>query len=147
MCKLERLKKLNIWLVIVFKNDSEPLLLSLKLNYVQNIAEKNRNNNPDAHVIVDGVKKRKIDWHNYKQIAEDEQRRGPGEQGLGVVLSSNDKKDSRKDQLFRENGFNAFVSDKISLQRALHDIRNPGYKTFTQGSGKLMSRNNVLFSS
>jgi polypeptide N-acetylgalactosaminyltransferase len=44
------------------------------------------------------------------------------------VLSASDKKDSRKDQLFRENGFNAFVSDKISLQRALNDIRNPGCK-------------------
>ena len=26
--------------------------------------------------MINGVRKRKVDWHNYKQIAEDEQRRG-----------------------------------------------------------------------
>ena len=93
--------------------------------YFKNIVEKNRNNNAEAHVIVNGFKMRKIDWHNYKKIAEDEQRRGPGEQGVGVVLTAAEKKDPLKDKLFRENGFNAFVSDKISLQRALNDIRNP----------------------
>ncbi|XP_053399480.1 putative polypeptide N-acetylgalactosaminyltransferase 10 isoform X2 [Mercenaria mercenaria] len=69
---------------------------------------------------------KKIDWHNYKQIAEDEGRVGPGEQGAAVILSAEEEK--QKDDLYKVNGFNAFVSDKISLQRSLKDIRHPDCK-------------------
>lgn len=66
---------------------------------------------------------KKIDWHNYKQIAADDTRVGPGEQGAGVVLNAEEEK--LKDELYKVNGFNAFASDKISLERSLKDIRHP----------------------
>ena len=50
---------------------------------------------------------------------------GPGEQGTAVVLSVDEE--ARKDELFQANGFNALVSDKISLDRALPDVRLPEY--------------------
>ena len=49
---------------------------------------------------------------------------GPGEQGAAVILSANEE--SKKHELYKVNGFNAYVSDKISMDRALKDIRNPG---------------------
>ncbi|XP_060572434.1 putative polypeptide N-acetylgalactosaminyltransferase 10 isoform X1 [Ruditapes philippinarum] len=72
------------------------------------------------------VSRKKIDWHNYKQIEEDKARVGPGEQGAAVILSAEEEK--QKDDLYKVNGFNAFASDKISLQRSLKDIRHPDCK-------------------
>ena len=48
---------------------------------------------------------------------------GPGEQGAAVILSAEEEK--KKDDLYKVNGFNAYASDKISLDRALKDIRHP----------------------
>ena len=50
---------------------------------------------------------------------------GPGEQGAAVILTADEEK--QKDDLFKVNGFNAFASDKISLDRSLKDIRHPEY--------------------
>jgi polypeptide N-acetylgalactosaminyltransferase len=71
---------------------------------------------------VDSLRK---DWHNYAQIAEEKQRIGPGEQGMGVTLDAKDIKSPDRSNLYSANGFNALVSDKISLQRAINDIRHP----------------------
>lgn len=46
---------------------------------------------------------------------------GNGEQGKPFPLTDAD----RVDQAYRENGFNIFVSDRISLNRSLPDIRHP----------------------
>jgi hypothetical protein len=48
---------------------------------------------------------------------------GPGEQGAAVILSAEEEK--KKDDLYKVNGFNAYASDKISLDRSLKDIRHP----------------------
>ncbi|XP_069130900.1 putative polypeptide N-acetylgalactosaminyltransferase 10 [Argopecten irradians] len=85
-------------------------------------AAKQRNELPPANAPLE-----KIDWHNYKQIAEDEERKGPGEQGQAVILSPEEEK--LKNDLYKVNGFNAFASDKISLQRSLKDIRHPDCKS------------------
>lgn len=66
------------------------------------------------------------DWHNYTQIALDEKREGPGEQGKAVILTA--EEEALKDTLFRVNGFNAFASDKIALDRSIPDIRHPQCK-------------------
>ena len=47
---------------------------------------------------------------------------GPGEQGVPVSLSASEE--DNKKSLFQVNGFNALASDKISLDRALKDIRH-----------------------
>lgn len=48
---------------------------------------------------------------------------GPGEQGAAVSLSPQDEK--IKDALYKVNGFNALVSDRMNLNRTLKDIRHP----------------------
>lgn len=68
----------------------------------------------------------KIDWHDYKQIQANLEKTGPGEQGAAHLLSAND--DSEKDALYKVNGFNALVSDRISVNRTLKDIRHPDCK-------------------
>uniref|UniRef100_UPI00358E7998 polypeptide N-acetylgalactosaminyltransferase-like 6 isoform X2 n=1 Tax=Myxine glutinosa TaxID=7769 RepID=UPI00358E7998 len=64
------------------------------------------------------------DWHDYKAIRQDSERFGPGEQGRPCPLNSQDQVDAA----YRENGFNIFVSDKISLNRSLPDIRHQNCK-------------------
>ncbi|XP_076446665.1 putative polypeptide N-acetylgalactosaminyltransferase 10 [Babylonia areolata] len=65
----------------------------------------------------------KVDWHDYKAIEQEKLRQGPGEQGQAYILSGDEER--QKGQLYKVNGFNALASDKISLQRALKDIRHP----------------------
>lgn len=50
-------------------------------------------------------------------------RLGPGEQGTAVVLLPSDAKE--KEALYRVNGFNGLASDKMSMNRAIKDIRHP----------------------
>jgi polypeptide N-acetylgalactosaminyltransferase len=69
------------------------------------------------------VDKKRIDWHNYKLISEDQSRNGFGEQGKKEALDDSEK--AEKDKLFSQNGFNALLSDKISLNRSVPDIRHP----------------------
>ncbi|KAL5012727.1 hypothetical protein ScPMuIL_011278 [Solemya velum] len=82
----------------------------------------------DSHVPpeVHKTELKKIDWHNYKQIALEQERKGPGEQGSAINLNQEDEK--LKDELYKVNGFNAYASDKISLNRSLSDIRHPDCK-------------------
>uniref|UniRef100_A0A672GFV2 Polypeptide N-acetylgalactosaminyltransferase 10 n=1 Tax=Salarias fasciatus TaxID=181472 RepID=A0A672GFV2_SALFA len=49
---------------------------------------------------------------------------GNGEQGKPFPLTESD----RVDQAYRENGFNIYVSDRISLNRSLPDIRHENCK-------------------
>lgn len=46
---------------------------------------------------------------------------GNGEQGKPFPMTDAD----RVDQAYRENGFNIYVSDRISLNRSVPDIRHP----------------------
>ncbi|XP_014664811.1 PREDICTED: polypeptide N-acetylgalactosaminyltransferase-like 6 isoform X1 [Priapulus caudatus] len=73
------------------------------------------------------IEMKKIDWHDYYQIEQDRKRTGPGEHGTAVILSP--AEEGMKQELYKVNGFNALVSDKISLNRTLSDIRHPGCKT------------------
>ncbi|CAG9759554.1 unnamed protein product [Ceutorhynchus assimilis] len=69
----------------------------------------------------------KIDWHDYKAIEKDSKRVGTGEQGAAAYLTSLERANYEK--LFRVNGFNAALSDKIALDRAIPDIRHKSCKT------------------
>uniref|UniRef100_A0A803J742 Polypeptide N-acetylgalactosaminyltransferase n=2 Tax=Xenopus tropicalis TaxID=8364 RepID=A0A803J742_XENTR len=66
----------------------------------------------------------KKDWHNYEQIRKESEQIGNGEQGKPFPMTDAD----HVDQAYRENGFNIFVSDKISLNRSLPDIRHSNCK-------------------
>jgi hypothetical protein len=67
---------------------------------------------------------RKIDWHNYKLIEAERIRKGVGEKG--VAASLNDEEQKGYDALFNTNGYNALLSDKISVNRSVPDIRHAG---------------------
>ncbi|XP_041808477.1 polypeptide N-acetylgalactosaminyltransferase 10-like [Chelmon rostratus] len=75
-----------------------------------------------AQVGLDGV--RRTDWHDYEAMRRDAARSGNGEQGKPFPLTETD----RVDQAYRENGFNIYVSNRISLNRSLPDIRHPNCK-------------------
>ncbi|XP_023817946.1 polypeptide N-acetylgalactosaminyltransferase 10 [Oryzias latipes] len=76
----------------------------------------------DSLVGLGGTRKK--DWHDYEAIRRDATRSGNGEQGKAFPLTDAD----RVDQAYRENGFNIFVSDRISLNRSVPDIRHPNCK-------------------
>lgn len=67
----------------------------------------------------------KIDWHDYKFIEEESQRVGPGEQGKPVDEVEPDEEELNK-LLFDENGYYGLISDKISVNRSIGDLRHPG---------------------
>lgn len=64
----------------------------------------------------------KIDWHNYAFVDEESERVGRGEHGKGDKLG--DDEDAEYDALFKQNGYNAVLSDKISVNRSVKDIRH-----------------------
>lgn len=65
------------------------------------------------------------DWHDYKVIYHDARRVGIGEQGQKGKL--NNKADRKLEQkLAREYGYNALLSDTISVYRSLPDMREEG---------------------
>lgn len=70
------------------------------------------------------VDNKRIDWHDYKYMKYEESRVGIGEHGKAETLDAKDK--DLEDRLFKRNGFNALLSDKISVNRSLPDIRHPG---------------------
>ncbi|CAB1316419.1 unnamed protein product, partial [Coregonus sp. 'balchen'] len=72
----------------------------------------------NAQMGRDGVRRK--DWHDYEAIRRDAARSGNGEQGKPFPLTDTD----RVDQAYRENGFNIYVSDRISLNRSVADIRH-----------------------
>ncbi|XP_050300277.1 N-acetylgalactosaminyltransferase 6 [Anthonomus grandis grandis] len=65
----------------------------------------------------------KIDWHDINFIRREAKRKGPGEQGKPAHLSALET-ERNYEKLFRVNGFNAAVSDKIALDRSIPDIRH-----------------------
>lgn len=67
--------------------------------------------------------RKKIDWHDYKLISIEQSRTGIGEQGKPGELD--DELETAQKELFSQNGFNALLSDKISLNRSVPDIRHP----------------------
>jgi hypothetical protein len=66
----------------------------------------------------------KIDWHNYAQIEADKARSGVGEHGVAASLT--DEEAEGYQALFNTNGYNALLSDKISVNRSVPDIRHVG---------------------
>lgn len=64
----------------------------------------------------------RIDWHDYKFIDQEKLRNGIGENGSEAKLPKT--LEILKDALFKENGFNAALSDLISINRSVPDIRH-----------------------
>ncbi|KAI3373953.1 hypothetical protein L3Q82_022515 [Scortum barcoo] len=89
-----------------------PLIQGLGLNQMRRVSQ----------MGLDGVRRR--DWHDYEAMRRDAARTGNGEHGKPFPLTETD----RVDQAYRENGFNIYISDRISLNRSLPDIRHENCK-------------------
>ncbi|VDK17304.1 unnamed protein product [Anisakis simplex] len=70
----------------------------------------------------------KKDWQDYEAIAKDKERKGPGEGGVPVAIPSDAELKQKIDELYRANGYNAYVSDLIALNRSIKDIRHKDCK-------------------
>lgn len=66
----------------------------------------------------------KIDWNDNKYIEFESQRQGIGEHGEAAHLEPEDE--PKRKILFSQNGFNGLLSDRISLNRSVKDIRHKG---------------------
>lgn len=64
-----------------------------------------------------------IDWHDYEFIEYENLRSGLGEQGTGVLR---DEDSPTVKELQAEYGYNAYVSDIISVNRSTVDNRPKG---------------------
>ncbi|KAM7346395.1 N-acetylgalactosaminyltransferase 4-like [Cochliomyia hominivorax] len=63
------------------------------------------------------------DWEDFELMMEDFQRKGMGEQGEAAYLQNDTLKELEK-KLSMENGFNALLSDYISVNRSVADVRD-----------------------
>lgn len=64
----------------------------------------------------------KIDWHDYRFMEMERERKGIGEHGESAHIKADEE--SERKRLFGLNGFNGLLSDKISLNRSVADIRH-----------------------
>lgn len=76
-----------------------------------------------ARVQFPRAKHKKIDWHDWKLIEEENGRTGLGEHGEAAYLPYYPP--YTKD-INETVGYNGFLSDKIALNRSLKDLRPPG---------------------
>ncbi|EDW73589.1 uncharacterized protein Dwil_GK16570 [Drosophila willistoni] len=67
-----------------------------------------------------GLKK---DWHDYTAMERDAERVGIGEQGKPAKLDDENQRELER-KMSLENGFNALLSDSISVNRSIADIRH-----------------------
>ncbi|KAK1133054.1 hypothetical protein K0M31_014417 [Melipona bicolor] len=88
----------------------------------KNLLDSRQNFNDHLYQDID----EKIDWHDYEKIEEEKKRSGTGEHGKPAFLSPS--LDALKEKLYQVNGFNAALSDEISMNRSIPDIRHPGCK-------------------
>lgn len=58
----------------------------------------------------------------YEPPSRGPERTGPGEYGKAVILDNRDE--DKYEQSYKEYGFNMVISDQISLDRAVPDIRD-----------------------
>ncbi|CAG5097173.1 Similar to Pgant6: N-acetylgalactosaminyltransferase 6 (Drosophila melanogaster) [Cotesia congregata] len=108
--------------IVVFRYVRGPRLSIAGSPHSLNIFEGDKN-------YPNGQLEEKIDWHDYKKMKEDSSRVGIGEQGKPATLSPS--KRLTEDKLYKVNGFNAALSDEISLNRSVPDIRHPDCKKKT----------------
>lgn len=63
------------------------------------------------------------DWHDYAAIEEEAKRVGIGEHGKPAFIKDESLRELEH-KMYRENGFNALLSDSISINRSIPDVRH-----------------------
>lgn len=66
-----------------------------------------------------------IDWHDYKFMEKERLREGPGENGSPINDVQPHEVELSK-RIFDANGYNGLISDKISVNRSIPDLRHAG---------------------
>lgn len=62
-----------------------------------------------------------IDWHDYVYLLKEAKQKGPGEHGLPVATSSSEEVEVTRQMA--KYGINAYLSNRIALNRSVADIR------------------------
>lgn len=65
------------------------------------------------------------DWEDLELLEGDKARQGPGEQGQAAEINDETPKEVIE-KISLENGFNALLSDRISVNRSVADVRPDG---------------------
>jgi polypeptide N-acetylgalactosaminyltransferase len=108
----------TISLLAVFKvinYNNSPLRIKQNFIYIEPLSSFFRR--------IRNVENIKLDWHDYNFIEYETKRIGPGEQGKGVNEVNPEEEDLNQ-RLFDENGYNGLISDKISVNRSIVDLRH-----------------------
>jgi polypeptide N-acetylgalactosaminyltransferase len=67
----------------------------------------------------------RIDWHDYKLMEREAKRKGLGEHGVKAIVTGSSE---RQRQLYAANGYDGYLSDLISVNRSVPDVRPHGCK-------------------
>lgn len=81
----------------------------------------NLNDSISGEIIESDLGEKK-DWHDYNFIEYEANRTGPGEQGKAFELTDKDREEN--DALLVKYGFYPLVSNKISVNRSVPDVRD-----------------------
>ncbi|CAB3406863.1 unnamed protein product [Caenorhabditis bovis] len=76
----------------------------------------------------------KIKWEDEAAYEREKSRTGPGEWGAPVKLPNDKEIEKEALALYKANGYNAYISDLISVNRSIKDIRHPKCKQMTYSS-------------
>uniref|UniRef100_A0A1I8P1M3 Polypeptide N-acetylgalactosaminyltransferase n=1 Tax=Stomoxys calcitrans TaxID=35570 RepID=A0A1I8P1M3_STOCA len=96
-------------------------------NYLTGLAEEQKRKislNMSYFTLPEAMGPRKS-WEDHKLLEADKARRGVGEQGEAAELN-NDTPKKVAEKIALENGFNALLSDMISVNRSIVDARPEG---------------------
>lgn len=102
------------------------------INYLVKDSKSNLNKiSENSQKIVDQIVEdldengdEKINWEDLKFYEYEKRRRGPGEQGEPYILTDL-KEIQENEEWIHKEGFSVIVSEKISVDRAIPDIRLP----------------------
>lgn len=122
--KLSILLGVTITITFLFVRTLNNLLPEDETNSIE---ESRHVDHPRSGAFFGGSKKnvnqKLIDWHDYEYQAKEGLRKGLGEMGRPASLPI--ELTEEKNKMYRQNGFNALLSDKISVNRSVPDIRHP----------------------
>lgn len=105
--------------VKVIKYNNSPLRIKQSFIYIEPLSSFFRR--------ARNVENIKTDWHDYNFIDYEAKRIGNGENGEGVDEVSADE-EALSQRLFDENGYYGLISDRISVNRSIKDLRHPSCK-------------------